>query len=101
MSSFDNDIEPTPIEPEPIENGAEDPARPIKSTTGSGTAAGLDEVGHPSPVGTNGVGFDGVGPDGEEQNPPLPDWGPTDGVHGTDAETAVRQAPKKRRIRRH
>ncbi len=22
----------------------------------------------------------------EPQNPPLPDWGPTDGEHGTDAE---------------
>jgi hypothetical protein len=24
----------------------------------------------------------------EEQNAPLPDWGPTDGVHGTDAESS-------------
>lgn len=23
-----------------------------------------------------------------EQNDPLPDWGPTDGVHGTDAEAS-------------
>ena len=23
---------------------------------------------------------------GAEQNAPLPDWGPTDGVHGTDAD---------------
>ncbi|MCW4386054.1 hypothetical protein OH146_09745 [Salinibacterium sp. SYSU T00001] len=22
----------------------------------------------------------------EEQNPPLPDWGPTDGEHGTDQD---------------
>jgi hypothetical protein len=26
--------------------------------------------------------------DDSEQNPPLPDWGPTDGVHGTDEEAA-------------
>ncbi|AJM77116.1 hypothetical protein [Rathayibacter toxicus] len=48
------------------------------------TKAGLDEVGHPCPDGP-----DGVGADGEEQNLLLPDWGPTDGFHGTDAETAA------------
>jgi hypothetical protein len=28
-------------------------------------------------------------PDDGEQLPALPDWGPTDGVHGTDADPAV------------
>ena len=50
----------------------------------SGRGQCLDEVGGAaSPL------ADGVGADGEEQNPPLPDWGPTDGVHGTDAETGA------------
>ncbi|QHC59846.1 hypothetical protein [Rathayibacter sp. VKM Ac-2760] len=71
MSSSENDIEPTSGDSGITTGGA-----------GTGTPAGLDEVGSPSPDGP-----DGVDAAGEEQNPPLPDWGPTDGVHGTDAET--------------
>lgn len=66
MSSSDYDIEPTPTD-------TTDGARTPDPATETGTSAGLDEV----------------GADGEEQNPPLPDWGPTDGVHGTDAETGA------------
>ena len=72
MSSSENDIETTPVDPEET-----------TGTAGTGNPAGLDEVGSPSPDGP-----DGVDAAGEEQIPPLPDWGPTDGVHGTDAETA-------------
>ncbi|AZZ56158.1 hypothetical protein [Rathayibacter iranicus] len=69
-----------------VENGTaseatEGMSRTPDPATQTRTSAGLDEVGGASdPV------ADGVGADGEEQNPPLPDWGPTDGVHGTDAE---------------
>jgi len=28
--------------------------------------------------------------DDSEQNAPLPDWGPTDGVHGTDEDASDR-----------
>lgn len=28
---------------------------------------------------------------GSEQNPPLPDWGPTDGEHGTDNDPELSQ----------
>ncbi|AND15654.1 hypothetical protein C5C18_09940 [Rathayibacter tritici] len=75
MSSSDYDIEPTPSD-------ATDDARTPDPATETGTSAGLDEIG-----GASSPLADGVGADGEEQNPPLPDWGPTDGVHGTDAET--------------
>ncbi|WP_230671966.1 hypothetical protein [Rathayibacter sp. Leaf248] len=71
MSSSDNDIEPTLVDPEQIPS-------PTEPETGDGTTAGLDEVGRPSP--------DGLTQDGDAENPPLPDWGPTDGVHGTDAD---------------
>ena len=27
----------------------------------------------------------------DDQLPPLPDWGPTDGKHGTDADPEVRK----------
>ncbi|QHC56369.1 hypothetical protein EV639_11049 [Rathayibacter tanaceti] len=77
MSSFDDDTEPTLSE-----DTAEGAERTPDPATETGTAAGLDEVG-----GASDALADGVGADGEEQNPPLPDWGPTDGVHGTDAET--------------
>jgi hypothetical protein len=76
MSSFDNDIEPT------LSGNADHTARTPDPATETGTSAGLDEV-----AGASNPLADGVGADGEEQNPPLPDWGPTDGVHGTDAET--------------
>ncbi|MWV50998.1 hypothetical protein GRS96_17150 [Rathayibacter sp. VKM Ac-2803] len=75
MSSSDNDIEPTLIETDETTRQA-DPA------TSPETPAGLDEVGGSSPDGAAGVDANG-----DEVNPPLPDWGPTDGVHGTDAET--------------
>lgn len=75
MSSSDNDIEPTLVDSEETPR-ATDPSTPVE------TPAGLDEVGGASTAGTGGV--DG---NGDEVNPPLPDWGPTDGVHGTDAET--------------
>ncbi|SMH30198.1 hypothetical protein SAMN06295885_0402 [Rathayibacter oskolensis] len=75
MSSSDNDIEPTLIDPEQTP-GAGDPSTPTE------TPAGLDEVGGTSPDGAAGVDANG-----DEVNPPLPDWGPTDGEHGTDAET--------------
>lgn len=71
MSTSDNDIEPTLVDP------AETPAASDPST-----AAGLDEVG-----GTSSEGTGDLDANGDEVNPPLPDWGPTDGVHGTDAET--------------
>ena len=74
MSSSENDIETTRVEHEETSGTA--------GSSDSGTTAGLDQVGGASPDGT-----DGVDAAGEEQNPPLPDWGPTDGVHGTDAET--------------
>jgi hypothetical protein len=38
---------------------------------------GIDAIGHSHDIGTE---------DDPDQNPPLPDWGPTDGTHGTDAE---------------
>lgn len=81
MSSSDNDISDNDIEPTPSETAAEGTSRTPDPATQTGTSAGLDEVG-----GASDPLADGVGADGEEQNPPLPDWGPTDGVHGTDAE---------------
>ncbi|QHC67605.1 hypothetical protein Q0F99_03325 [Rathayibacter oskolensis] len=78
MSTSDNDIEPTLVDP------AGTPASSDPST------AGLDEVGGAA-SGQSAAGDDqsaaGVDGNGDELNPPLPDWGPTDGVHGTDAET--------------
>ena len=76
MSSSDNDIEPTLVDPEETPRTA-DPSTP------DGTRAGLDEVG-----GTSTEGTGGLDANGDEINPPLPDWGATDGVHGTDAEDA-------------
>lgn len=75
MSSSDNDIEPTLVDSEGTTR-ATDPSAPVE------TPAGLDEVGGHAPEGGGGVDANG-----DEVNPPLPDWGPTDGVHGTDAET--------------
>lgn len=41
---------------------------------------GIDQVGR------------GIGPEDDlEQNAALPDWGPTDGRHGTDAEKEPRK----------
>ncbi|WP_153038832.1 hypothetical protein [Rathayibacter tanaceti] len=66
MSSFDDDTEPTLSE-----DTAEGAERTPDPATETGTAAGLDEVG-----GASDALADGVGADGEEQNPPLPDWAP-------------------------
>lgn len=75
MSTSDNDIEPTLIDPAQTSRTT-DPSTPVE------TPAGLDQVNSTGPDG--GAGVDA---NGDEVNPPLPDWGPTDGEHGTDAET--------------
>lgn len=74
MSSSENENETTRVEYEKTSGTA--------GSSDIGTTAGLDQVAGASPDGT-----DGVDASGEAPNPPLPDWGPTDGVHGTDAET--------------
>ena len=50
---------------------------PFSGEAGSGEDAGIDRV----PSG-NGEGADSQA----GTNPPLPDWGPTDGEHGVDGE---------------
>lgn len=86
---MDNDTEPTQVNDpgqEDATRASEQIARPADPATETTNVAGLDEIGGPSPEITDAGDDDGDGPDGEAQNPPLPDWGPTDGVHGTDAE---------------
>ncbi|MFP7760024.1 hypothetical protein [Marisediminicola sp. LYQ85] len=48
---------------------------PSNDDDATNDTAGLDAV-------PNGQGADGV--EGDAENPPLPDWGPTDGEHGVD-----------------
>ncbi|WP_156465822.1 MULTISPECIES: hypothetical protein [unclassified Rathayibacter] len=78
MSTSDNDIEPTLVDP------TETPAASDPSTAGLDEVAGAASGQSAAEDDQAAAGVDG---NGDELNPPLPDWGPTDGVHGTDAET--------------